>query len=131
MRGKINISTNNIQFYSRIEILQTVAMVMALLVLSSENYKLLMHSRGGCGLSTVAAVWASQLCKEFSTMKGTLASLRRERRGRGNREEKVKVRGGGGEWEGGPQKKIKTTVKLKLINNVMVTIVTKDENSYL
>ena len=89
-----------------------------------------MHSRGGCGLSTVAAVWASQLCKECSTMKGSLASLRRERRGRGSREEEVMVRGGG-EWEGGPQKKIKTIVKLKLINNLMVTIVTKDENSYL
>ena len=65
-----------------------------------------MHSRGGCGLSTVAAVWASQLCKECSTMKGSLASLRREREDEGgNREEEVKVKGGGGEWEGGPQKK--------------------------
>ena len=55
-------------------------------------------------------------------MKGSLASLRRERRGRGNREEEVKV-SGGGEWEGGLQKKIKTIVKLKLINNLMVTII--------
>ena len=32
---------------------------------------------------------------------------------------------------GTPEKKIKTIVKLKLINNLMVTIVAKDEDAFL